>query len=149
MNFFTRIALLALSTVILSLNVGIDVYRVHCSMRDQTFVSLLTAYDPCVENEVEEQASCCKAKAHCSNEIQEHEEDPCCDEEQITITYEPDFFQKTHVQAYLTPWQLIEAPDFSFSSAQVCPHKESIKEYPQPPPLSGRDILTYHAVLRI
>jgi hypothetical protein len=149
MNFFTRIALLALSAVILSLNVGIDVYRVHCSMRDQTFVSLLTAYDPCLENEIEEQASCCKTKSNCSTENQDHDEDPCCDEEQITITYAPDFFQQTHLQAHLTSLQIIAISYFSFSNIPVYKQKESISEYPQPPPLSGRDILTFHAVLRI
>lgn len=140
---------MALVAIILSLNVGVDVYRVHCDMRDKTYVSFLTAYDPCLDNQEEEQSACCTSNTHCSVENEEHDEDSCCDEEQITITYEPDFFQHTHIHACLSPWLIIAEPSFSFTSISIFAKTASIKQYPQPPPLSGRDILTFHAVLRI
>jgi hypothetical protein len=150
MSVLNRITLFALIILIISLNTGVDVYRVHCDMRNKTYVSLLTAYDPCVEDiPLEENASCCKSKAHCAADSDENDDDSCCDEEQITITYEPDFFQKNQLKTFFALVLASIESGFSFSSESTFQQTASIQQFPQPPPLSGRDILTLHAVFRI
>jgi hypothetical protein len=149
-NYVSRIFLFALTALILSLNVGIDMYSVHCDMRNKTYVSLLTAYDPCFSESVDkDNASCCASQSHCAEDDSENEDDSCCDEEQITITYEPDFVNNFLVNALIQPSILLPKIDFSFSSKVAFSETKTIEQFPQPPPLSGREILTFHAVLRI
>ena len=150
MSVLNRITLFTLITLIITLNAGIDVYRVHCDMRNKTYVSLLTSYDPCVEEiPLEENASCCKSKTHCEADSDENEDDSCCDEEQITLSYEPDFFQKTQLKTLFSLVLATIDSGFSFSSISTFQRTASIQQFPQPPPLSGRDILIRHAVFRI
>ncbi len=150
MSYFKRTILFAFIAIFLSLNIGVDVYRVHCDMRNKTYISLLTSYDPCLdESQIESETTCCSTKSHCSIEDDEKDKDSCCDEEEITITYEPDFFHNTDLKPSLSILLALEFIGFSFSSIPVFEQNVGISCYPQPPPLSGRDILTLHAVLRI
>jgi hypothetical protein len=150
MNVLKRSTLFALTALILSLNVGVNVYRVHCNMVGETFVSLLQAYDPCLDHHEEEPlGSCCISSSHCEQVKDNHDDDSCCDEEEFTITYEPDFFQKFQQKALITPWTGLPQNGFSFPRINLFEQTATLSQYPQPPPLCGRDILTRHAVLRI
>lgn len=118
-------------------------------MRGKTYVSLIEAYDPCVEEQADDtHKSCCASASHCEDE-KESEENSCCGEEQITITYEPDFFHKIEFKSFAFNWDYPIQEGFSFSSKIILAQETILAQFPQPPPLSGRDILALHAVLRI
>ncbi len=118
-------------------------------MRGKTYVSLLTAYDPCVEEQQDDtHKSCCSATSHCSIE-DENEKNSCCGEEQITITYEPDFFHKIESKIFVDLWDYPLVSNFSFSRKTALAETTTLPQFPLPPPKSGREILSLHAVLRI
>ena len=149
MNWLNRIIVFSLTALILSLNIGVDVFRVHCDMRGKTYVSLLTAYDPCVEElQDDTHKSCCSAASHCSIEDEE-EKNSCCGEEQITITYEPDFFHKIESKIFAEAWEYPIVSNSSFSRKTGLAETATLPQFPLPPPKSGREILSLHAVLRI
>jgi hypothetical protein len=148
-NWLNRLIVFSLTALILSLNIGVDVFRVHCDMRGKTYVSLLTAYDPCVEEQQDDtHKSCCAAASHCSIEDEE-EKNSCCGEEQITITYEPDFFHKIESKIFADAWDYPLVSNFSFSRKTALAETATLPQFPLPPPKSGREILSLHAVLRI
>ncbi len=149
MKLVNRILIFSLLGLILILNIGIDVYRVHCDMRDKTYISLLTGQDPCLIEAPVESTTCCKSKTHCSAQDTEKEDDSCCDEEQFTITFEPDYFQKAEFKTFINFWIASPAQVFSLPTIDGYAVLSTYANFPQPPPLSGRDILTLHAVLRI
>lgn len=149
MKLVNRILIFTLLGLIMTLNVGIDVYRVHCDLRDKTYISLQTGLDPCLTESPVETATCCKSKTHCSTQDAENEDDSCCDEEQLTITFEPDYFHKSDFKSFVYLWIASPADLFSLPRIDVYAAPSAYANFPQPPPLSGRDILNLHAVLRI
>lgn len=86
-----------------------------------------------------------EAEHHCKEVVQKsccsgHDEKDCCDDEVQRVQIQPDYFNDFF------------APEFVLVShintvvpviAEVCFSEEiSVSNYPQPPPLTGRQILT-------
>ena len=146
MKLFQRTFVGFFIIVFLSLTLGIEIYIVHCNMRGETFVSLTSGMDPCLlENEFEANApSCCASKKQCSID----DEDTCCDEEQIQLSYEPDAF--SNLKIFLPNWDLIFSPIFNFGFQEVVDaDRQLLAEFPQPPPISVRKRLTKNCIWRI
>lgn len=148
MMYFKQILVFPLLALLLTLSAGIKVYEVHCNMRNATFINLQSGMDPCEieQKKPEANESCCVAKKTCSPE--DNEDNSCCEEEDITISYQPDFFEQFTAYAfdfvhYFPAQKYFEIPS-NFVEKNL-----SINQYAKPPPKSGRDYLTLYAVLRI
>lgn len=148
-KIFKRISILGLVVLFLGLTTGVEIYSVHCNMRGQTFVSLQAGMDPCLTEVAEEEtSSCCAAKRHCAANINEKDKNNCCDEEEIHLSYEPDSFSQIKISipsSFLIDWQ----PSFYFEADYVFQEEKLLAQFPQPPPLQGRQILEFHCIWRI
>jgi hypothetical protein len=127
--------LLGLALFFLSLTVGVNVYSVHCHMRDADFISLQAGNDPCLQ---EIEASCCTHKTACTAEQTASTEKGCCDEKSILLSYEPDHYSQI---SYQIPHFEFLPYDFEFSVIRENEIKDAVifAAYPQPPPLSSAE----------
>jgi hypothetical protein len=144
-----RIAILTLVVLFLGLTSGIELYSVHCNMRGQTFVSLQAGMDPCLmEAAPEEAQSCCAAKTHCSANSDASDNHNCCDEEEIHLSYEPDSFSQIKIS--IPSFYFFDAfENYYFNAGYVYQEEQLLAQFPQPPPLLGRQILEFHCIWRI
>ncbi len=148
-KIFQRISLITLVLLFLGLTTGVEIYSVHCNMRGETFVSLQSGMDPCLmDMEFQEASSCCAAKSHCPAENGNNDEDGCCDEDQIHLSYEPDSFSqfKISIPSY---FDFTLSARFHFESDFVHEEQTLLAQFPQPPPLRGRQILEFNCIWRI
>lgn len=140
--------LFSFTILFISLSFGVKVYEVHCNMRSETFVKILPGFDPCTaSSEIhDESLSCCASSEKCKIQ-EENDENKCCSEEDLTISYEPDFFQQIIVNNLFCADFPLQTNYFSFPSVD---HRNYVvNNYAKPPPKSGRDYLNLYAVLRI
>ncbi len=150
MNWVNRIFIVALVGLVLSLSTGFEVYAVYCNMRGETFVSLQQGMDPCLTEAADSEHGCCAKQTHCpaGKDQVEDEKGGCCDEEEIVISYTPESFYQYTIN--LPAIGFFSIPQKHFSSEVIVVAKTaSLQEHPQPPPLQGRQILTFHCVWRI
>jgi hypothetical protein len=148
-NLLQRIALLTLMVLFLGLTTGVELYSVHCNMRGETFVSLQSGMDPClIEMDNSASESCCAAKSHCASNTNQSDNDGCCDEEEIHLSYEPDSFSQFKIN--LPSFVFLDFSPFYFFDAEFFIQEEQLlAQFPQPPPLRGRQILEFHCIWRI
>lgn len=148
MMYLKQIFVFPLLALLFTLSAGIKVYEVHCNMRNATFINLQSGMDPCEieQKRPEDIESCCAAKKTCSTESTE--DNSCCEEEDITISYQPDFFEHLTAYAFDFVHYFPTKKHFEIPSNFLAKN-HNINQYAKPPPKSGRDYLTLYAVLRI
>lgn len=133
----------------LGLTTGVELYSVHCNMRGETFVSLQSGMDPClIEMDNTASESCCAAKSHCASKTEQSDKNGCCDEQEIHLSYEPDSFSQFKIN--LPSIILLEGFPFNlFDNELLFQEEQLLAQFPQPPPLQGRQILELHCIWRI
>jgi len=149
MNLRRQILSISFLVLFLGLSFGFEVYRVHCDMRESSFLSLTEGKDPCHAESSNLASSCCSAKATCFSDFKNNDEDSCCEEEEITLSYSPDFFNQVEVEIPLIVCFFL-APNINRNPIFVELNSlNQLCQYPHPPPKQGRDILSLISTLRI
>lgn len=131
MQLIRNVFILSIVSFLVMGSVGIDVFKHICKEDGITVTLFVEAEHHCKE---EVQTSCCSG----------HDEKDCCDDEvqhvQIQPDYYNDFFSPEWI-ALITPQSLHYNVYEDVVSEEV-----SISNYPQPPPLTGRQLLTKNQV---
>ncbi len=127
MLLIRNVFLLSIVSLLVMGSVGIDVFK-HICKEDGVTVTLFVEADHHCKEEV--QSSCCSG----------HDEKDCCDDEVEHVQIQPDYYNN-----FFSPeWMAIVTPksvSFEFKE-EVISEGINVASYPQPPPLSGRQLLT-------
>lgn len=131
MHLIRNVFILSMVSLLVMGSVGIDVFK-HICKEDGVTVTLFVEADHHCKEEV--QASCCSG----------HDEKDCCDDEVQHVQIQPDYFNDFFFpEFHYTAVELNIKPVFVELSPS---EKPLIGNFPQPPPLSGRQILTHKQV---
>lgn len=126
MHLIRNVFILSVISLLLVGSAGIDVFK-HICKEDGVTVSLFVEADHHCKQEA---VSCCSG----------HDEKDCCDDEVQRVQIQPQYFNDFFLPQFAIV-QLQEVQIHHYESNE--PVEEfSLASYPQPPPLSGRQILS-------
>ena len=132
MLLIRNVFIVSLVALVFAGSIGVDVFK-HVCKKEGVSVSLFVEGDHHCKD-IHEKKSCCS----------QEKEDDCCDDE------------VDHFQLTLDYFHDISSPDFVIAAIQdikivhilepLVSDNPQVQEYPQPPPLSGRDLLNQKQV---
>ncbi|MFZ9028725.1 MAG: HYC_CC_PP family protein [Crocinitomicaceae bacterium] len=127
MQLIRNVFILSIVSLLVMGSVGIDVFK-HICKEDGVTVTLFVEADHHCKEEV--QTSCCSG----------HDEKDCCDDEVEHVQIQPDYYNDFFSPEWIA---VIAGKPLSFVlEEKVISEEINISNYPQPPPLSGRQLLT-------
>ena len=122
-----NVFILSIVSLLVLGSIGIDVFK-HICKEDGITVTLFVEADNHCKEKV--QTSCCSG----------HNENDCCDDEVEHVQIQPDYFNDFFAPVWIavvTPQPIQVILDEAVVSKEV-----NVLNYPQPPPLAGRQLLT-------
>ena len=135
---------------LLSATVGISVHRIYCFCVGETTVSFFAGEDACAAPVAVPSESCCK-KVVTRSCCEKPEQDAGCTKETVEVVQlKAEFIVEqafTFEKSFDFPAWIQDMPMFKRLTRPVlCDAAFSV--FPQPPPLSGRDICLLHSTIR-